>query len=112
MKGVNKGDYSLQYHGVEKSYIVEPHGGKINYNLVKKDITKFYDQVFAQQITKTKFAEDKNSPSPKKQLSQKVTKRPHHKIMDKIRVKMISTIKEKMMGINESLLDKLNNDDI
>ncbi len=34
------------YGGVDKAYIIEPHGGQINYNLVKKDINKFYDQVF------------------------------------------------------------------
>jgi hypothetical protein len=47
MKGnIEKGEYSLVYTTTGKSYIVEPHGGKLNYDLAHKNPLKFYDQVF------------------------------------------------------------------
>lgn len=45
-------DYSLTYcSSPGKSYIIEPKGGQLNYKLAEKDILKFYDQVFTQEIT-------------------------------------------------------------
>ncbi len=29
----------------DKSYVIEPHGGPLNYSLVKKNPNKFYDQI-------------------------------------------------------------------
>lgn len=58
MKGkVNTGDnYALSYFGHEKSYVIEPHGGAINYKLAEgKNVEKFYQQVFNQDITKHKM---------------------------------------------------------
>jgi hypothetical protein len=44
---IDKGEYAFTYTpGPGKSYVIEPHGGGINYNLAKKDPNKFYDQVF------------------------------------------------------------------
>lgn len=41
---IEKGDYAFVYTtGPTKSYIIEPHGGELNYNLAKKDPNKFYD---------------------------------------------------------------------
>lgn len=41
---IDKGDYSLVYTtGPEKSYVIEPHGGQLNYKIVEKDPLKFYD---------------------------------------------------------------------
>lgn len=41
---IQKGDYSLVYvTGPNKSYVVEPHGGQLNYKLAHKDTLKFYD---------------------------------------------------------------------
>jgi hypothetical protein len=46
-KDIEKGDYAFVYTtGPEKSYVIEPHGGEINYKLAQKDPNKFYDQVF------------------------------------------------------------------
>ena len=57
-----KREYSIGYTpGPEKSYIIEPHGGKINYKLAEKNPLKFYDQVMNQDITMHKV---KESPSP------------------------------------------------
>ena len=37
---IQKGDYALTYStGPGHSYVIEPHGGEINYNLAKKDVT-------------------------------------------------------------------------
>ena len=107
MKGVEKTEgYALQYTGPEKSYIVEPHGGEINYKLADKNPLKFYDKVLNQDITKHKVRENKEkkaeadekaqkraeegSPMKKQkkvplEVSSRVTKRPHFKIMEKLR---------------------------
>lgn len=45
---IQKGDYAFVYvPGPEKSYVIEPHGGSLNYNIVNKDPIKFYEQVFS-----------------------------------------------------------------
>lgn len=106
---INKGDYAFVYvPGPDKSYIIEPHGGSLNYNIVNKDPIKFYDQVFNQNLTKHTVAKDKEAlqkieeeqkqrkadgkaPLKKSQtkvgnaVKSKVTKRPHLKIMEKLR---------------------------
>ena len=39
-----KGEYSLTYcSSPGKSYIIEPHGGELNYKLAEKNPLKFYD---------------------------------------------------------------------
>lgn len=45
MKGnITKGDYSLTYcTSPGKSYVIEPQGGELNYNLAQKNPLKFYD---------------------------------------------------------------------
>ena len=41
---VEKQDYALTYTtGPSKSYVIEPHGGEINYKLADKNPLKFYD---------------------------------------------------------------------
>jgi len=42
-KDVERSEYSLTYTGPSKSYIIEPHEGKLNYDLAKKNPLKFYD---------------------------------------------------------------------
>lgn len=59
---IQKGDYAFVYvPGPEKSYVIEPHGGSLNYNIVNKDPNKFYDQVFNQDLTKHTVAKDKEA---------------------------------------------------
>lgn len=44
-------EYNLQYFtGPEKSYVMEPVEGEIHYNLAKKNVNKFYDEVLSQDI--------------------------------------------------------------
>jgi hypothetical protein len=41
---IDKGDYTLTYcPSPGKSYVIEPHGGEINYKLAEKNPRKFYD---------------------------------------------------------------------
>ncbi len=59
---IDKGEYAFTYTpGPGKSYVIEPHGGGINYNLAKKDPNKFYDQVFQQDLTKHTVGKDKEA---------------------------------------------------
>ena len=59
---IQKGDYAFVYvPGPEKSYVIEPHGGGLNYNIVNKDPNKFYDQVFNQDLTKHTVGKDKEA---------------------------------------------------
>jgi hypothetical protein len=52
---IEKGSYGFTYTTQPgKSYVIEPHGGAIDYNIVNKNPLKFYDQVFNQDITKHK----------------------------------------------------------
>ena len=44
-------DYNLTYvASPEKTYVIEPKGGEINYDLARKDPLKFYDYVMNQDI--------------------------------------------------------------
>jgi len=41
---INKGEYAIVYTtGDKKSYMIEPHGGELNYKLAEKNPLKFYD---------------------------------------------------------------------
>lgn len=41
---IKRGDYSIIYTtGPNKSYVIEPHGGELDYNLAEKNPLKFYD---------------------------------------------------------------------
>jgi len=123
---IQNADYQLVYTGAEKSYVVAPHEGELNYKLAEKNPLKFYDQVLNQDVTRhavrenkqmKKDAEEKHkakeeekgSPIERKkqkfpvEVASKVTKRPHMKIMDKLRMKIAAKLKEKMgdtMGEN------------
>jgi hypothetical protein len=73
-------------------YLVQPHGGELNYRLVDRSPEKFYDQVFNQEITQHKV---KQVPSHRNQveITTKITKRPYMKIMEKIRGKIAERLK-------------------
>jgi hypothetical protein len=54
--------YNQFYSSPGKSYVVEPKKGEINYKMARKDLSKFYDNVFEEKVTKYKFKDD----SPKR----------------------------------------------
>lgn len=107
-------DYGITYcSSPGRSYVIEPHGGELNYKLAQKDTLKFYDQVFNQDITKHKLKEggsnkhgsDKkvNEEEVKKlhrkvkvEITSVVTKRPYLKIMEKIRNKIAVLLQSKI----------------
>jgi hypothetical protein len=86
-------EYGQFYSSPGKSYIIEPHKGEINYNLAKKDLNKFYEKVFNEEVTSHKV---KNESPLRRQVSTKVTKRPHTKIMKKLRVAIALMLKSKI----------------
>jgi hypothetical protein len=100
--------YQLTYStSPGKTYVIEPHGGELNYKLVDRNPEKFYHQVFNQDITQTKFRE---SPTKRDyvEISTKVTKRPYMKIMEKIRTKIAERLKEKFgHEAGEAILEAL-----
>lgn len=52
---VQKGEYSITYiTSPGKSAVIEPHDGEINYKLVDKNPSKFYNDVFNADVTKHK----------------------------------------------------------
>jgi hypothetical protein len=56
-----------------KTYVIEPAGGELDYDLVYKSPLKFYDQVMTQQITQHKVTDSKKPNEC--ELSTKVTLR-------------------------------------
>lgn len=85
-----------------RSYVIEPHGGELKYHLAEKNLQKFFDHVFNQEITQHKLKEaggDKESNIYHKkpwEIVTKVTKRPYLKIMEKIRMKLFEKLREKL----------------
>ena len=100
MKEIDKGDYHMVYvMNPDKSYVVNPHEGELNYHLVDRNPKKFYDQVFHSSITKHKFEEDPESPHRNKhqtpvKITSKTTVRPHQKIIDKVTIAMNEKFQE------------------
>lgn len=93
---IKRQEYSLTYCGSpQKSYVVEPHGGEINYKLADKNPEKFYEQVFNQDITKHKVKEEaKQKGKPSIGITSKVTKRGYLKIMAKIKLQIEERLKD------------------
>merc|ERR1719326_515001 len=76
-------DYSLTYcTSPDKAYVIEPHGGELNYDEAYKKPNQFYQKVMEQDITEHKVRKSKeviaqnrarveearrtNSPSPRR----------------------------------------------
>ena len=115
---IEKGEYAFEYTTQPgKSYVIEPHGGGINYAMAKKDPNKFYEQVFNQDLTKHTVGKDKaalkrreeeqkqraaEGKQPLKKarvattVTTKVTKRPHLKILEKLSQKIAQKLQEKL----------------
>ena len=122
---IDKGDNAFTYTtGPEKSYVIQPHGG-INYSLAKKDPNKFYEQIFNQDITKHTVGKDKGIMRQNKEendrrfaegekplkktkvpttVTSKVTKRPHLKIMEKLKSKIAQILQQKMNDMGYGMI--------
>jgi hypothetical protein len=109
-------EYTLTYcSSPGRSYIIEPHGGELNYNLADKNLAKFFDHVFNQEITQHKLKEtggDRESNLYHKkpvEVVSKITKRPYLKIMEKIRLKLYEKLRERMGDQHgEDIIEALN----
>ena len=102
----DSGNYKQFYSSPGKSYIIEPHKGEINYKLAKKDLNKFYEKVFNEDVTQHKV---KNESPVRRQVTTKVTKRPHMKIMKKLRIAIALMLKSKIeaLGGTDDILKAL-----
>jgi hypothetical protein len=101
--------YQLRYNtGLEKSYIIEPHEGEMDYQLAEEDPLAFFDVLFSQKVTQHKVTHQKENPadvttsmmiieaprSPDKKpagpliVKSEVTIRPFLKAMEKLRQKI------------------------
>ena len=96
-------NYTLTYcSSPGRSYIIEPHGGELNYKMAEKNLNKFFEQVFNQQITQHKLKESRGESEAnlyhkhRCEVISKVTKRPYLKIMEKIRMKLHEKLREKI----------------
>ena len=72
--------------------MIEPKKGEIDYKLAKKDLNKFYEKVFSEEVTQHKV---KNESPLRRSIQTKVTTRPHLKIMKKMRVAIALMLKNK-----------------
>ena len=95
---IQRQEYSLTYcSSPGKSYVIEPHGGELNYKLAERNPLKFYEQVLTQDITKHKIKRDEESPNRRSvAITSKITKRPHLLIIEKIRAKLEEKLKERI----------------
>ena len=112
---IQRQDYSLTYcPSPGKSYVIEPHGGEIKYDLHKKNPAKFYDHVINQDITKhsvrpnkqmtlRRQQEDAESPGRRGkrkkiplEVRSKVTKRHLFKIFNKIVFKIAQKMRDEI----------------
>ena len=96
-------NYTLTYcSSPGRSYIIEPHGGELNYKMAEKNLNKFFEHVFNQQITQHKLKETRGESEAnlyhkhRCEVVSKVTKRPYLKIMEKIRMKLHEKLREKI----------------
>lgn len=80
------------YSSPGKSFVIEPNKKEIDYKLAKKDLNKFYEKVFNEEITQHKV---KNESPLRRSVTTKVTTRPHLKIMKKMRVAIALMLKNK-----------------
>lgn len=89
-QGIRKGDYSQTYCiSPGKTYVIEPQGGELPYELAEKSPTKFYSQVLHQDIKKY-------TVKMRGKLNFQFTQRPLLRILSSIKTKFIEQIGEKI----------------
>ena len=83
---IAKGEYSQTYCiAPGKSYVIEPQGGELNYDIAKKQPKKFYDQVLHQDMKKY-------SVKMRGKIKGELTQRPAFRIIMSIREALIRRI--------------------
>lgn len=96
-QNVTTDGYAITYTTAPgKSYVVEPKK-EIDYKLLEKNPEKFYESVFTSEVTTHKAKQDAKSPVRRAvTISSKTTTRPHVKMMDKIKSKIVEKLREKI----------------
>lgn len=85
-------DYQLCYvASPTKTYVIEPKGGEINYDLAHKDPLKFYNKVMTQDIREHSATKEPGSPLKYRNI---LTKRAIAKVLAAIERKLTELIKE------------------
>ena len=83
--------YGLHYTATPgKSYLIEPKGGALNYDLAYRNPKKFYQKVLTQKVTQHKVIDGKNSSC---NITSKVTQRKIGKILSAIQSKLSALVK-------------------
>ena len=110
-------EYALTYcSSPGRSYVIEPHGGELNYKLAEKNLAKFFDHVFNQEITQHKVKESRGDHEGNLYhrhacaVSTKLTKRPYLKIMERIRASLLERLQEVIGEQHQENIRKALND--
>lgn len=89
--------YSLTYvASPKKTYVIQPQGGEINYDMAFKNPIKFYNNVMNQDIREHSAAEGKTRKSPLKYRNI-LTKRAIAQVLALIENKLCQLVKEQTM---------------
>jgi len=91
-------EYGLTYvASPDKTYVIEPKGGMIDYSMARKNPLKFYDNVMKQDIQEHSCAKDsKRGNSPLKYRTQ-LTKRAIAKVLSTIETRLTKLIRQKTL---------------
>lgn len=88
---LHKGDYSQTYNiAPGKSYVIEPQGGELPYEIAEQSPRKFYDKVLNQDIKKCTINKTKGT------LSWIWTQRPILKIISSIKSKVMQRLENEL----------------
>jgi hypothetical protein len=81
----------------DKSYVIEPKGGELDYNMAYKNPLKFYDQVMSQDIIQHKVRRNQGADGQEQSgyaFTSKVTKRKIGRILYAVQSKIADMVKE------------------
>ena len=98
--------YKMHYTtSPDKSYVIEPKGGELDYDLADKNPLKFYDQVMSQDIIQHKVkkaTEQTGHDQAGYSLTTKVTKRKIGRILYAVQSKICEMVKEQCQHLTEN----------
>jgi hypothetical protein len=81
----------------DKTYVIEPKGGEINYEMASKNILKFYDNVMNQDIREHSCEHGKAGRKSPLKYSNILTKRAIARVLQMIERKLNTLIKQETL---------------
>jgi hypothetical protein len=97
-KGCSTQKYGLHYTSSPgKSFLIEPEGGELNYELAYRDPLGFYNQVMTQNVTQHK-AKDYDSPKRNGCYQVELTTKVTHRQIGKILLLVQNQLHEYLSG--------------